>query len=71
MAARCSIEDHLTLHRRLSLRLRGLFDLQPAGEGVAKLVLQVDNLRLHYRIGMTRLQERLKDVVDHFEVKLA
>jgi len=40
--------------------LRGLFDLQPAGEGVAKLVLQVDNLRLHYRIGMTRLQERLK-----------
>jgi len=52
--------------------LRGLFDLQPAGEGVAKLVLQVDNLCLHYRIGMTRLQERaLKGVVDHFEVNLA
>ena len=32
---------------------------------------KVDDLRRRDRFGMTELQERLKDVIDHFEGKLA
>jgi hypothetical protein len=46
--------------------LSGFFDLQPSSEGVAKLVAQVD-----YLLFMIGSQERLKVVVDHFEVDLA
>jgi hypothetical protein len=39
--------------------LRGLFELQPPGEGVAKFIAQIDNLSPQYRIGTTRLQSDL------------
>jgi hypothetical protein len=49
--------------------LRGLFDLQPAAEGVAKLIAQVGDLIGQCRIGIG-LQQRLECIVDQFEVDL-
>jgi hypothetical protein len=40
--------------------LCGLFDLQPAGEGIAKLIAQVGDLIGHCRIGIG-LQQRAED----------
>jgi hypothetical protein len=36
--------------------LRGLFDLQPSRESIAKLVAEIRDLRPHYWVGMTLLQ---------------
>ncbi len=43
--------------------LRSLFDLQPPGEGVAKLIAQVGDLIGRHRIGIG-FQQRLERVID-------
>ena len=51
-------------------RLRRLFNLQPAGKGIPKLIAQIGDLVGRHRIGMG-LQQGLKCVVDQFEIDLA
>jgi hypothetical protein len=51
------------------LALCGLFDLKPAGEGIAKLIPQVGDLISYCRIRLG-LQQHLECGVDYVEVDL-